>query len=101
MYNARVITREQIHNRRDEINRLASRYGARDVRIFGSVARGDATEGSDLDLVVRFEAGRTLIDHAGLLADLQELLETKVDVIDADGMRSRFREIVEREALAL
>jgi predicted nucleotidyltransferase len=96
-----MITRDEIRNRRDEINRLASRHGAHDVRIFGSVARGDATDASDLDLVVRFEAGRTLMDHAGLLADLEELLGTKVDVIDADGMQSRFREVVEREALPL
>ncbi len=80
---------------------IARRYGARDVRIFGSVARGDATEDSDLDLIVRFEPGRTLLDHGGLLMDLRELLGVKVDVIDEDGMRRRFRDQVMREAIAL
>jgi hypothetical protein len=96
-----MITAEDIRKRRDEINRLAARYGAHDVRIFGSVARGDATETSDLDLVVRFEPGRSLLDHGGLLMDLQELLGIKVDVIDEDGMRPRMRELVVREALPL
>jgi predicted nucleotidyltransferase len=100
-YAIAMITIDSIRRQRDAILEIARRHGARDVRIFGSVARGDATERSDLDLVVTFERGRTLLDHAGLIGDLEDLLDVKVDVIDADGMRPRFRAVVEREASPL
>ena len=96
-----MITRETIRQHRDAILALARQYGAHDVRIFGSVARGDATATSDLDLLVRFDPGRSLFDHGGLLMDLQDLLGLKVDVIDEEGMRPRFRQHVMREAVAL
>jgi uncharacterized protein len=96
-----MVTRESIRLKREAILEIARRYGASDVRIFGSVARGDATETSDLDLIVRFEPGRSLLDHAGLIGALEDFLGVKVDVIDADGMRTRFRTVVEREALPL
>ena len=66
--------------RREEILRLAERRGAHSLRVFGSVARGEANEGSDLDLLVAWEPGRSLLDHAGLVQDLQELLGMKVHV---------------------
>jgi uncharacterized protein len=66
--------------RREEILRLAARRGAHSLRVFGSVARGDANEDSDLDLLVAWEPGRSLLDHAGLVEDLQELLGIKVHV---------------------
>jgi len=96
-----VITRESIFRDREAILEIARRHGARDVRIFGSVARGDAGANSDLDLILRFEASRTLLDHAALIGDLEDLLGVKVDVVDADGMRPRFRAVVENEALPL
>jgi uncharacterized protein len=96
-----MITKEEIRKRRDEITRLAARYGAHDVRIFGSVARGDATEESDLDLLVRFEAGRSLLDQGGLLMDLRELLGIKVDVISEGALTGRFGQIVRKEAVPL
>jgi predicted nucleotidyltransferase len=80
---------------------LIKRYGAHDLRIFGSVARGENTEASDADILVRFDSGRTLMDHAGLIGELEDLLGVKADVIDADGMRPRFRAVVERESLPL
>lgn len=67
-------TREDILHRREQIIALAGRYGASDVRLFGSLARGDATENSDVDLLVRFEPGRSLLDQGGLLMDLRQLL---------------------------
>ncbi len=91
-----MISKTELFKRRQEIVAVASKYGASDVRIFGSVARGEANESSDLDLVVRFEASRTLLDHAGFIGDLEELLGIKVDVIDADCMAPRFRAIVEK-----
>jgi predicted nucleotidyltransferase len=96
-----MLTRESLARHRAAIFDIARRHGAHDLRLFGSVARGDAGEGSDLDLVVRFDTGRSLMDHAGLIGDLEDLLGVTVDVIDADGMRPRFRAAVEREALPL
>lgn len=96
-----MITRQEIRDRRGEILEIARRYGASDVRIVGSVARGDTRRDSDLDLVVRFEAGRSLLDQGGLVMDLRELLGVEVDVIDEEAMRPRFRNKVLREAVQL
>ncbi|MGA2233484.1 MAG: nucleotidyltransferase family protein [Tepidisphaeraceae bacterium] len=96
-----MLTQQSIRERRDAILEIARRYGASDIRIFGSVARGDATDSSDLDLIVRFEPGRSLLDHGGLVMDLRELLAVKVDVIDEDAMRPRFRDQANREAVPL
>jgi predicted nucleotidyltransferase len=65
---------------RQAILRIAERHGARNLRVFGSVVRGDATPSSDVDLLVDWEPGRSLLDHAGLVLDLQELLGTRVDI---------------------
>jgi len=67
-------------DRREEILRLAERRGAHNLRVFGSVARGEAKPGSDLDLLVEWEPNRSLLDHAGLVQDLQELLGMKVHI---------------------
>ena len=96
-----MLTQENIRLKRDAILEIAARYGAYDVRIFGSVARGDVNESSDLDLLVRFEEGRSLLDHGGLIMDLRELLGTRVDVIDEEGMRDRFRRQAMKEAVPL
>ncbi len=96
-----MITQETIRQKRDAILQIAARYGAHDIRVFGSVARGDATEASDLDLIVRFDPGRSLLDHGGLIMDLRDLLGMKVDVIDEEGMRDRFRNHVMKEAIPL
>lgn len=69
--------------------------------MFGSVARGDAREFSDLDLIVRFEPDRTLFDHGELIMDLRELLGVEIDVISEAGMRERFRNHVTKEAVPL
>jgi uncharacterized protein len=96
-----LLTAENLREKRQAILEIARRHGAHDVRIFGSVARGDNTEASDLDLIVRFDEGRTLLDHGGLLMDLRDLLGMKVDVIDEEGMRPRFRDEVMKEAIPL
>lgn len=96
-----MISKDDIRKRRDEIIAVARRYGASDVRIFGSVARGDTSDRSDLDLVVRFEPGRTLLDQGGLLMDLRELLGVKVDVVSEGALTGRFGQIVRKEAVAL
>lgn len=96
-----MITKDEILNRRHEIIAVAERYGATDVRIFGSVARGESTEDSDLDLIVCFEPGRSLFDHGGLLMDLQDLLGVKVDVISENGIRNRWRKHLMDEGVPL
>ncbi|MBN1322421.1 MAG: nucleotidyltransferase family protein [Methanotrichaceae archaeon] len=90
-----------LKSRREDILRIAARHGARNVRVFGSVARGEADEKSDIDLLVEFEPGRSLLDHAGLWLELQELLGCKVDVVSDRGIKPRIRERVLREAVPL
>jgi uncharacterized protein len=87
--------------RRTEILRLAGQRGARRVRVFGSVVRGDTRPGSDVDFVVEMEPGRTLLDLSGLVLDLEGLLGTQVDVVTEAGLRSRIRERVLAEAVPL
>ena len=69
--------------------------------MFGSVARGSADEGSDIDLLVDMEPGRSLLDLGGLWSDLNELLGIKVDVVTDNGLRESIRERVLREAVPL
>jgi len=92
---------ELLHAKREDILRIAAKYGASNVRIFGSVARGEADEQSDIDLLVDMEQRRSLLDLAGLLVDLEELLGCKVDVVTEKGLRDRIRERVLKEAVAL
>lgn len=80
---------------------MAAAYGARNVRVFGSVARGEADEASDVDFLVDMEPGRTLFDLAGVLLDLGKLLGCKVDVVTERGLKPRIRDRVLREAVAL
>ncbi len=83
---------------RDEILRLAALRGARNLRVFGSVARGDANENSDLDLLVEWEPGRSLLDHSGLVQDLQELLGVKVHLGTEKSLHWYVRDRILREA---
>lgn len=92
---------ELLRSNRDEILRLASRHGARNVRVFGSVARGEADERSDVDLLVDLEPGRSLLDLGGLLMDLRDLLRRNVDVVTERGLKARIRSRVLQEAVPL
>ncbi|WP_300844603.1 nucleotidyltransferase family protein [Tepidimonas sp.] len=96
-----MVTMETLKAKREDILRLARQWGARDVQVFGSVARGDAGPQSDVDFLVHFEPERSLLDHGGLLMDLQDLLGCQVDVVDGDAMRPRFRDRVLKEAVPL
>ena len=84
-----------------EILRLAARYGARNVRVFGSVARGESDEHSDVDFLVDLEPGRSLFDLGGLLIALERLLGRPVDVVTEKGLRPRIREQVRASAVEL
>jgi predicted nucleotidyltransferase len=98
---ADVISYTRLMESRQAILNAAARRGAHNIRVFGSVARGDARPDSDLDLLVDLDPGRNLLDLGGLLMDLQELLNCRVDVVTEKGLRSRVRERVLREAVPL
>jgi len=87
--------------RRDDILSIAEHHGARNVRVFGSVARGDARPDSDVDILVDIEPGRSLFDLGGLLSELQTLLGVDVDGVTEKGLRPRIRAQVMREAVPL
>jgi hypothetical protein len=93
--------KELLAAKREEILQIAARHGAHNVRVFGSVARGDAGPESDIDLLVELEKGRSLLDHAALLLDLEKLLDCKVDVVSERSLRPRVKERVYREAILL
>jgi predicted nucleotidyltransferase len=78
-----IIRREK----RTEIVRSGEVYGVRNIRVFGSVARGDNNAASDVDLLVDLDQGRTLFDLAGFVADVQDLLGVRVDVVTVGGLR--------------
>lgn len=92
---------DELRTRREAILQLARRHGACKVRVFGSVARGNAAEGSDVDFLVDMEAGRSLLDLGGLLMDLQDLLGASVDVVTPASLRERVRARVLQEAVLL
>jgi hypothetical protein len=93
--------RALVADKREAIFEAAQRHGAASIRVFGSVARGDESAGSDIDFLVRMEPGRSLLDMGALLLDLQELLQCKVDLVSEGGLRPRFRDRALRDALAL
>jgi hypothetical protein len=90
-----------LQSRREQILTLARNNGAYDVRVFGSVARGEARPDSDLDFLVKLEAGRSLLDLARSLRELQALLGMPVDVVTEAGLRPRIRPQVLKEARPL
>jgi predicted nucleotidyltransferase len=92
---------ELVKLHRGDILATCLRHGARNVRVFGSVARAEAGPDSDVDILVELDPGRTLLDHAALLLELRELLGVKVDVVTANGLRRRIRDRVLAEALPL
>ena len=92
---------EEIKKHKSEILALAAKYGAFDIRIFGSVARGEANEKSDVDFLVSLEAGRSLFDVGGLLMDLQSLLHCEVDVVTEKGLHWYIKDRVLAEAKPL
>jgi predicted nucleotidyltransferase len=95
------MNRTELMSKREQILEVAAKRGARRIRVFGSAARGDSGPASDVDFLVDFEPGRSLLDQGGLLMDPQDLLGCKVDVVSEGGLRARYRERVLREAVPL
>ena len=98
---SRTDMRELLKAKREEILRIAARHGARNVRLFGSVARGEADTESDVDVLVDMEPGRSLLDMGGLLMDLRELLGRDVDVVTEPSLHWYIRDRILREAVPL
>ena len=92
---------ELLKSKREEILGIAAKHGARNVRVFGSAARGRADGDSDIDLLIELEARRTLFDLGRMLMDLQDLLGRKVDLVTEDGLHWYIRDRVIQEAVPL
>jgi hypothetical protein len=91
----------RLRARREEILGSAAEHGARNVRVFGSVVRGESDASSDVDLLVEMEPGRSLIDLVGLWQDLEDMLGTHVDVLSDGGVSPYLRERIYAEAVSL
>jgi predicted nucleotidyltransferase len=90
-----------VEEHRDKILELAERHGASNVRIFGSLARGEGAESSDLDLLVTFDEKRSLLDLVGLKQELEDLLHLPVDVVTEPALSPYIRDRVLAEAMPL
>jgi hypothetical protein len=96
-----MVALNDILSRREEILHIAARHGAHHVRIFGSVARGEAGKGSDVDFLVRLEPGRSLLDHVALIQDLEDFIGCRVDVVTDRSLHRLVRDRVLAEAVPL
>ena len=90
-----------LKEKRQAIMALADKHGAHSVRVFGSVARGDSGLESDVDLLVKMEEGRSLLDLSAMTLDLKELLGVNVDVVSEDGLYWLLRRKILKEARPL
>ena len=96
-----MVSRNDIIQQREKIVEIAAMYGARNIRLFGSVARNEQTQTSDVDILLTMAKGASLLDHVGLIQDLGELLKCRVDVVDEGDLNPRIRDRVIQEAVWL
>ena len=92
---------KMLQDKRDEILRIAGAHDAQNVRVFGSVSRGEAGTKSDVDLLVKLEPGRSLLDLIAIKQELEDLLGREVDVVTEDAVSPYIREQVLKEAVSL
>jgi predicted nucleotidyltransferase len=93
--------RDALSDKRDQILRIAARYGATEVHLIGSVARGEESPDSDIDLLVRWSPTASLLDHAALSLELEQLLGRRVDLASEGWVKPRIRDSVYRDARPL
>ena len=96
-----MTVQDLVKDHREHILQIAARHGARNIRVFGSAATGEARADSDLDLLVEFEPGRSLLDHVALVQELEDLLGRKVDVVTERALHWYIRDRVIRQAMPL
>ena len=92
---------ELLGGKRNKILRIAAKHGASNVRVFGSVARGQARRNSDVDFLVKLGRGRSLLDQAGMIVELEDLLKRRIDVAAEDCLKERIRTRILAEAVPL
>ena len=92
---------DTIREKRETIIRIAGRHGATQVRLIGSIARGEARPDSDVDLLVTWSEGTSLLDHAALMLELEKVLGRIVDIASDGWVKPSIRESVYRAAIAL
>lgn len=92
---------ELLKDKREEILRIAAKHGVRNIRVFGSVVRGEATDSSDIDLLIEVEGPTPPWFPGGLVADLEDLLGRNVDVVEPDAIREEMRRRILEEAVPL
>jgi predicted nucleotidyltransferase len=97
----RRVTLSELRRRRADLYAIARRYGVSNIRVFGSVARADADDASDLDLLVDLAPGRGLFDLGGFISGAEAALDVHVDATTVGGLRPRLRQRVLSEAVAL
>jgi hypothetical protein len=97
----RAVTLAEVRALREEIVQLGQEYGVHNIRVFGSVARGEATSGSDLDLLVDVDRGHGYVDMAGFALGVEDRLGVFTQIATPRGLKLRIRDRVLREAVAL
>ena len=90
-----------IRKKRENILKIAKSHGATNIRIFGSYARGDEQAGSDIDLLVELEPGRSLLDIIAIKQDIEDMINRRVDVVTAGALSPYIREEIVKEAIVL
>lgn len=98
---ATLVLRSRLEQLREQIQTIAAQYGISQIRVFGSVARGEATDESDIDLLVEMEPERSLLDRIGCIQDLSDLLTCRVDVVTLKNIREEWHDRIQKEAIAL
>ena len=96
-----MISKETLDQRREDIRRIAAHHGAVNVRVFGSVARGEAKDGSDLDLLIDVGPRTSAWFPAGLILDLEKLLECRVEVVTEKALNPDLRDGILGEAIPI
>ncbi|NLV23123.1 MAG: nucleotidyltransferase family protein [Syntrophomonadaceae bacterium] len=91
----------ELHRLREHIIKIAQKHGASNIRVFGSVARGEDTADSDIDFLMDFNPGRSLVDLVALKLELEDLLGRKVDIVTEQALLPRIRKNVLQEAVEL